>query len=87
MAKQRHLRPGEHLADDDIVVVRGGDLDLDALRVDAERYHSFRDPGLEVIEGHGEVPRVPTRGIQAEPGGSQHGRCEHRSWVNPYHED
>ncbi len=41
MAKQRHLRPGDRLDDDDIVVVRGGDLDPAALRADAERYHSI----------------------------------------------
>ena len=41
MAKQRHLRLGNELDDDDIVVVRGGDLDPEALRLDAERYHSI----------------------------------------------
>ena len=41
MAKQRHLRALDHLDDDDIVVVRGGDLDPEALCSDAERYHSI----------------------------------------------
>ncbi len=38
MAKQRRIRVGDELLDDDIVVVRGGDLDADALRSDAEDY-------------------------------------------------
>lgn len=29
------------------------------------------DAGLDVVEGHSEVLRVPTGGLQAEPGGSQ----------------
>ncbi|MGB6059552.1 MAG: hypothetical protein WBF71_14950 [Microthrixaceae bacterium] len=50
MAKQRHLRPGDHLDDDDIVVIRGGNLDPEALRSDAERYHSiYVDYGLSVF--------------------------------------
>lgn len=50
MAKQRHLRPGDRLDDDDIVVVRGGDLDPEALRFDAERYHLiYGDYGLSVF--------------------------------------
>ena len=39
--KQRHLRDGDYLADDDIVVVRGGDLDVEVLRADALRYHQI----------------------------------------------
>lgn len=50
LAKQRHLRQGDRLEDDDIVVVRGGDLDPAALRADAERYHSiYGDYGLSVF--------------------------------------
>jgi len=50
MAKQRHLRQGDRLEDDDIVVVRGGDLDPASLRADAERYHSiYGDFGLSVF--------------------------------------
>ena len=50
MAKQRYLRPGDRLDDDDIVVVRGGDLDPEALRADASRYHSlYGDYGLSVF--------------------------------------
>ncbi len=40
MTKQRHLRPGGRLDDDDVLVVRGGDLDPEAMRFDAERYHA-----------------------------------------------
>ncbi len=39
--KQRHLRDGDYLADDDVVVVRGGDLDVEVLRADALRYHQI----------------------------------------------
>lgn len=50
MAKQRHLRPSDYLGDDNIVVVRGGDLDPEALRFDAERYHAmYGDYGLSVF--------------------------------------
>jgi len=42
MATQRHLREGDQLADDDTVVVRGGDhLDAASLRADAQRYNSI----------------------------------------------
>jgi hypothetical protein len=41
MAKQRHLRIGDELTDDDSVIVRGGELDVDVLRADAERYHAI----------------------------------------------
>jgi hypothetical protein len=39
--KQRHLRDGDYLADDDVVVVRGGELDVEVLRADALRYHQI----------------------------------------------
>lgn len=39
--KQRHVRDGDYLADDDTVVVRGGDLDVEVLRADALRYHQI----------------------------------------------
>lgn len=39
MAKQRQLRAGDDLLDDDIVVVRGGELDAETLRSDAREYH------------------------------------------------
>jgi len=39
MPKQRRLRVGDDLHDDDIVVVRGGELDPDVMRSDAEDYH------------------------------------------------
>lgn len=39
MAKQRHLRRGDSLDDDEIVVVRGGQLEVEILRSDAIRYH------------------------------------------------
>jgi len=40
MAKQRHLRPGDVLDDDDVVVVRGGELGPEVLRADAQRYQA-----------------------------------------------
>ncbi|MEI2640048.1 MAG: hypothetical protein V9F03_13780 [Microthrixaceae bacterium] len=126
MAKQRHLRPDDRLDDDDIVVVRGGDLDPEALRIDAERYHSiYGTYGLSVfaardvavdelaqqaplirfkvltlvrvgvlrsggfrLEPTGRNPRHFTVGFDdLESGISELRYCEHRSWVNPYHED
>lgn len=41
MPKQRHLRLGDHLDDDDTVVIRGGELDPEVLRADAERYQAI----------------------------------------------
>lgn len=39
MAKRRYVRLGDSLDDDDdIVVVRGGELDVETLRSDAARY-------------------------------------------------
>jgi len=126
MAKQRHLRPGDGLDDDDVVVVRGGDLDPEALRFDAERYRSiYGDYGLSVfaardvpvdelaqqaplvrfevltlvrvgalraagfrLEATGRNPRHFTVSFDdLEAGIKALRRCEHRSWVNPYHED
>ncbi len=53
MAKQRYLRP-DTLDDDDIVVVRGGDLDADVLRADAERYHAiYGTYGISVFAARG----------------------------------
>jgi len=50
VAKQRHLRPGDTLDDDDVVVVRGGALDADVLRDDAERYRSiYSEYGISVF--------------------------------------
>ncbi|MDP9404460.1 MAG: hypothetical protein M3P85_14315 [Actinomycetota bacterium] len=43
MAKQRFVRAGDELDDNDIVVVRGGELDADELREDAARYHAIDD--------------------------------------------
>jgi hypothetical protein len=54
MTKQRHLRPGDHLADDETIVIRGGRLDSDALRADAERYGSmYGDYGISVFAARG----------------------------------
>ncbi|MGQ0624699.1 MAG: hypothetical protein ACT4PP_08665 [Sporichthyaceae bacterium] len=39
--KQRHLRVGDELSDDDHVVVRGGSLDPHVLRADAQRNHAI----------------------------------------------
>lgn len=50
MTKQRHLRQGDRLDDDDTVVIRGGDLDPVVLRADAQRYHSiYGEYGLSVF--------------------------------------
>ena len=126
MTKQRHLRPGDRLDDDDIVVVRGGDLEAAALRSDAERYQSiYGDYGLSVFAARDvavdelaqqaplvrfeiltlvRVGALRAAGFRLEPTGrnprhftvafddleagiAELRRCEHRSWVNPYHED
>ena len=126
MTKQRHLRPGDRLDDDDIVVVRGGDLEAAALRSDAERYQSiYGDYGLSVFAARDvavdelaqqaplvrfeiltlvRVGALRAAGCRLEPTGrnprhftvafddleagiAELRRCEHRSWVNPYHED
>jgi hypothetical protein len=50
MAKQRRLREGDQLDDDDMVVVRGGELDADVLRTDALDYHAvYGSYGLSVF--------------------------------------
>lgn len=50
MSKQRHVRPGDHLDDDDTVVIRGGVLDPEVLHADAERYHSiYGEFGISVF--------------------------------------
>ena len=50
VAKQRHLRPDDSLDDDDIVVVRGGELDAEVLRDDAARYHAvYGEYGISVF--------------------------------------
>lgn len=50
MPKQRHLRPDDRLTDDDVVVIRGGDLDPATLRADAERYHAiYGEYGVSVF--------------------------------------
>jgi len=41
VTKRRHLRLGDSLDDEDLVVVRGGELDVDVLRADARRYHDI----------------------------------------------
>ena len=123
-AKQRHLRDGDVL-DDDIVVVRGGDLDAAVLRADAERYHSiYGDFGISVFALRGvtvdELAQQPPlirfevltlvrvgdlRAIHCrmeatgrngnhftvafddlDQGVTAIAGCEHRRWINPYHE-
>ena len=39
--KLRRLRDGDVLENDDIVLIRGGDLDSDILCADASRYYSI----------------------------------------------
>jgi hypothetical protein len=54
VAKRRHLRPGDSLDDDDIVVVRGGELDASFLRDDAQRYHAiYAEFGISVFAARG----------------------------------
>ena len=50
MTKQRYLREGDHLDDDEIIVVRGGRLFREVLRADALQYHAiYGDYGLSVF--------------------------------------
>jgi len=50
LAKERHVRIGDRLDDDATVVIRGGDLDPDVVRVDAERYHAiYGEYGISVF--------------------------------------
>lgn len=50
MPKKRHLRTGDHIEDGDTVVIRGGELDPDVLRLDAERYHAiYGEYGISVF--------------------------------------
>jgi hypothetical protein len=39
--KQRHVRPGDELHGDEVVLIRGGDLDAEVIRSDALRYHAI----------------------------------------------
>jgi len=126
VAKQRHLRPGDDLDDDQTVVIRGGDLGPVVLREDAERYHSiYGDYGISVFAARDvavdelaqqaplvrfeiltlvRVGALRACGLRLEPTGRNPRHftvafddldlgidallaCEHRSWVNPYHED
>jgi hypothetical protein len=50
VAKHRFVRAGDHLDDDDVVVIRGGELDAEILRDDAQRYHAIYDTfGISVF--------------------------------------
>ena len=50
MTKQRHLRPGDRLEDDATIVIRGGLLDPDGLRADAQRHHAvYGSYGISVF--------------------------------------
>lgn len=52
--KQRHLRLGDSLDDDDVVVVRGGELEVEILRSDARRYHDVYGVfGISVFAARG----------------------------------
>ena len=54
MAKQRHLRSGDSLGDEDIAVVRGGELDAEILREDAQRYFAvYAEFGISVFAARG----------------------------------
>lgn len=48
--KQRYVREGDTLADDDAVVVRGGQLTAELLSADAARYHdAYGTYGISVF--------------------------------------
>ncbi len=50
MTKQRYLRAGDALGDDETIVIRGGRLVPDGLRADALKYHAvYGDYGLSVF--------------------------------------
>lgn len=50
MTKQRHVREGDRLDDDETIVIRGGVLDAAALRADAQRYHDiYGEYGISVF--------------------------------------
>jgi len=50
MTKRRYLREGDHLDDDENIVVRGGRLFREVLRADALQYHAiYGDYGLSVF--------------------------------------
>lgn len=52
--KLRRLRDGDVLEDGDILLARGGELDVDALRLDAARYHSiYGTHGISVFAVRG----------------------------------
>jgi hypothetical protein len=52
--KLRRLREGDVVEDGEIVVVRGGELDLEVLRADALRYHSvYSSYGISVFAVRG----------------------------------
>lgn len=123
--KQRHIRIGDDLADDEVVVVRGGVLDPEVLREDALRNHAIygtfgisvfaiRDATLDELAQSVPLVRferltlmtvgvIRRAGLTLEPTGRNRRHydivfgeldtgvaalcaCEHRTWVNPYHE-
>jgi hypothetical protein len=48
--KQRHIRPGDELRSDEVIVIRGGEFDRAVLRSDAVRYHSiYGTYGISVV--------------------------------------
>ncbi|HZA75562.1 MAG TPA: hypothetical protein VE623_04135 [Acidimicrobiales bacterium] len=54
MTKQRHVREGDRLDDDETIVIRGGRLDSEVLRADAQQYHAiYGDYGLSVLAVRG----------------------------------
>jgi hypothetical protein len=54
MAKRRHLRLGDSLDDDNVVVVPGGELEVEILRSDAIRYHDVYGAfGISVFAARG----------------------------------
>jgi hypothetical protein len=80
----RRLRDGDSL-DKDTLLVRGGELDPDILRADAQRYHDvygtygisvFAVRGLSIDEMSQEVPLVRFRSVTIiAPGNSLRVAC------------
>ncbi len=68
--KLRRLRDGD-VVGDDMVLVRGGELDADVLRADAQRNHCmYGTVGFDDLDG----------GVKALTG------CDRQVMTNPYHD-
>ncbi len=78
VVKERYLRVGDELRDDESIVVRGGELIPDVLRTDAARcFAIYGVYGISVFAPLDDLDSGVTRLCA----------CEHEVRVNPYHED